>query len=151
MHNPLLLETPQGITQLLSPMRCSIQLVLNDSHIAVWGKTSYLITLLKQAASLQFKAADSNKENPFHVPYGNLNQVNIINNPLVLECLPMCHFPLVNNEYLASPLKLTIRESIIVMSMIRLIKHKAILCFFGFLFNPLWSGFYTLWMKSLYR
>lgn len=131
-------------------MRCTIQLVLNDSHIVVRGKTPYLITLLKQAPSLQFKATDSNKENQFHVPSGNLSQVNIINNPLILECLPMCHFPLVNNEYLASPIKLTSTESIIVMSMMGLVKHKAILCFFGFLFNPLWSGFYTLWMKLLY-
>lgn len=55
-------------------MRCSTQLALNDSHIVIWGKTSYLITLLKQAASLQFKAADSNEENQFYVPSGNLNQ-----------------------------------------------------------------------------
>lgn len=53
---------------------------------------------------------------------------------MVLECLPICHFPFVNNEYLASPIKLTIRESIIVLSMVRMVKQETILCFF---FNPL--------------
>lgn len=42
----------------------------------------------------------------FPFPLGIKPRV-IINNALVLECLLMCHFPLVNSEDLASPIRVT--------------------------------------------